>query len=252
MPERRSGLQKKVSSIFSGAPIQKTDGTQQVINAPEPPRPEYTPPKPPAPSHMAPETKTPENQQPVQAPPKPAAPKQYKLKQPKAEDFSKTQRQIPWQQTWQKITDKLFTPKPGVNSSRQKKMAILVPVLFIVLIFMFVKVLRTPATKGTEPQGSEQENASAASNKINWQIPEPYPTTLRDPMQFGSTTTNRPETGKITVKGIVYSKDNPSAVIADRIVHEGDKVLDATVIKINKDSVEFEMNNERWTQKVQQ
>jgi sRNA-binding protein len=117
---------------------------------------------------------------------------------------------------------------------------------------VFIKVFRTPANKGTEPQGSEQKNASAASNKVNWQMPEPYPTTLRDPMQFGSITTNGPETGKITVKGIVYSKDNPSAVIADRIVHEGDKVLDATVIKINKDSVEFEMNNERWTQKVQQ
>ncbi|KPJ66766.1 MAG: hypothetical protein AMJ43_07105 [Coxiella sp. DG_40] len=251
MPERRAGLQKKVSSIFSGVPIQKTDGAQQVINAPEPPRPEYVPPQPTAPSHMAPETTKPETRQPVQAPPK-TSPSKLKVKQPKAEDFSKTQRQIPWQQTWQKITDKLFTPKPGVSTSRQKTTAILVPVLFIVLLFAFIKVFRTPAGKGTEPQGLEQKNASAASNKINWQIPEPYPTTLRDPMQFGSITTNRPETGKIIVKGIVYSKDNPSAVIADRIVHEGDKVLDATVIKINKDSVEFEMNNERWTQKVQQ
>jgi len=251
MPERRAGLQKKVSSIFSGVPTQKTDGAQQVINAPEPPRPEYVPPQPPAPSHLAPETTKPETQQPIQAPPK-TSPSKLKVKQPKADDFSKTQRQIPWQQTWQKITDKLFTTKPGVSTSRQKTMAILVPVLFIVLLFVFIKVLRTPATKGTEPQGSEQKNAFAASNKINWQIPETYPTTLRDPMQFGSITTNSPETGKITVKGIVYSKDNPSAVIADRIVHEGDKVLDATVVKINKDSVEFEMNNERWTQKVQQ
>jgi hypothetical protein len=53
------------------------------------------------------------------------------------------------------------------------------------------------------------------------------------------------------VKGIVHSPDNSCAVIGDQIVHEGDKILDAVVIKINKNSVEFEANGKKWTQKVQ-
>ena len=53
------------------------------------------------------------------------------------------------------------------------------------------------------------------------------------------------------MKGIVYSKDDPSAVIGNRIVHEGDEVLGVTIIKINEKSVEFERNKKRWTQKVQ-
>jgi hypothetical protein len=35
------------------------------------------------------------------------------------------------------------------------------------------------------------------------------------------------------------------------IVHVGSKVAGATVTKINKDDVEFEINGKKWTQKVQ-
>jgi len=91
----------------------------------------------------------------------------------------------------------------------------------------------------------------SAGSEIDRQIPVSYPMMLRDPMQFGPATATQGETGKLIVKGIVYNEDNPSAVIGTQIVHEGDKVLGATVVKINKDSVEFEMNDKRWTQKVQ-
>lgn len=91
---------------------------------------------------------------------------------------------------------------------------------------------------------------ASSDSKADRQVQEFYPTTLRDPMRFGSVTTHTDTSGLI-VKGIVYSKDNPSAVIGDQIVHEGDKVLDVTIIKINEDSVEFETNGEKWTQKVQ-
>jgi hypothetical protein len=71
-------------------------------------------------------------------------------------------------------------------------------------------------------------------------------------MQFGSVTVGQAEAGGlIAVKGIVYSKDNPSAVIGSQIVHEGDKVSGATIVKINEKSVDFEMNGKKWTQKVQ-
>ena len=86
--------------------------------------------------------------------------------------------------------------------------------------------------------------------KIDWQVPALYPTTLRDPMQFGSATTAGAVLSEIVVKGIVYSKDNPSAVIGTQIVHEGEKISGATIIKINEDNIEFEMNGEKWMQKV--
>ena len=57
---------------------------------------------------------------------------------------------------------------------------------------------------------------------------------------------------KIIVKGILYTEDNPSVVIGNQIVHEGETIRGVSVIKISQDSVEFEMNGKRWTQKVRQ
>lgn len=58
------------------------------------------------------------------------------------------------------------------------------------------------------------------------------------------------------VRGIVYDPDNPAKSCAligseGRIVHIGDTVNGATVIKINKKSVEFEKEGEKYTQTVQ-
>ena len=238
--QRRVGLQKKVSSIFTGVPIPKDNGAQQPSGAPAPERPNYAPP-----SHLAGTTEKP--QHPVQPPPK-AAP----VKQPKPDVTVKTARQIPWQQTLERIKTKLFTPKPGVSPAKQKAMVILAPVLFLIMIFAFTRVLSSLSPKTTGARSFGPSKAVAGSNnEIDWQIPEPYPTTLRDPMQFGSVTTAQGGTGKLIIKGIVYSKNNPSAVIGNQIVHEGEKVFGATLVKINKDSVEFEMNGKRWTQKVQ-
>ncbi|MHC4461126.1 MAG: hypothetical protein ACYS6W_00595 [Planctomycetota bacterium] len=240
--QRRVGLQKKVSSIFTGVPIPKDNGAEQSSGTPAPDRPNYAPP-----SHLAAKKEKPQQPAPEQSPPK-ATP----AKQPKADTFVKAAKQLPWQQTLEKIKDKLFTPKPGVSPTRQKAMVILVPVLFLGMIFAFTRVLRSPSTKTTGAQSFTPSNTFAASNdEIDWQIPESYPATLRDPMQFGSVTTTEDRTGELIVKGIVFSKNNPSAVIGNQIVHEGEKVSGATIVKINKDSVEFEMNGKKWTQKVQ-
>jgi len=168
----------------------------------------------------------------------------------KADKTTKTSMQTKWQQTWQGIKDKLFTPKSGVSPSRQITMAILIPVLFIVLVVAFVRVLKTPSSKTTGPSSFETTAAAGSADKSSWKIPDPYPTDLRDPMQFGSLSSIQVEDGGLIVNAIVYSKDKPSAIIANQIVHEGDKVSGATVIKINKDSVEFEMNGKKLTQSI--
>jgi hypothetical protein len=58
--------------------------------------------------------------------------------------------------------------------------------------------------------------------------------------------------GGLIVKGIVYSEDKPSAVIDSQIVHQGEKIGGVTVVKINKNNVEFEVDGKTWTQEVQQ
>ncbi|MBA7620671.1 hypothetical protein ES703_28025 [subsurface metagenome] len=55
----------------------------------------------------------------------------------------------------------------------------------------------------------------------------------------------------LAVTGILYSEDNPSAIIGGAIVREGDMIDDVKVVKIRKNIVEFEKNGEKWTQEMQ-
>jgi uncharacterized membrane protein len=48
------------------------------------------------------------------------------------------------------------------------------------------------------------------------------------------------------LKGILYSEDNSSAMVGNKIVKEGDTIDGIKVIKINKDTVEFEKDGERY------
>ena len=59
------------------------------------------------------------------------------------------------------------------------------------------------------------------------------------------------ETPRLVVMGIAYSEDRRFAVIGKRTVQEGDEILGATVVRINRSSVEFEMDGKRWTQEVE-
>jgi len=164
---------------------------------------------------------------------------------------------------WQQIKNKLFAPKAGVSTARQKVMVILIPILVIVLVGVVAMVL-LPSRKVTRPPKAKPPTIVAvADTKIDWEVPPSYEAPLRDPMQPAPATiipgetepkteaveTVKPE--KLVVKGILYSDDNPSAVIGTRIVHQGDKVSGATVVKINRDGVEFEKEGEKWKQGVE-
>jgi hypothetical protein len=157
------------------------------------------------------------------------------------------------------VKGKLLTPKEGVSPTKQKVMVVLIPVLFIVLIFVFIRVFSQPRkVTGPKKPATAKASEAAADKNIEWKIPEPYPTTLRDPMQFGPAAAAQGnhadqiiDTSGIVVKGIVYSEINPCAIISDKILHQGDKVSGVTIVKIHENSVEFEANGKKWTQKVQ-
>lgn len=55
---------------------------------------------------------------------------------------------------------------------------------------------------------------------------------------------------KVALKGILYSEDNSSAMVGNKIVKEGDIIDGIKVVKISKDTVEFEKDGQRWTQRT--
>ena len=264
MSKYKAGLHKEVSAIFNGVSLPKNpvgdasrqnNGAQRPSAAPAPAHQDYGAPKPPAqeppaqklpaPSHMTPNKPRPE-QPTLQSPPT-ASP----AKHSKADAIIKVIGLIPWRRTVEQIKNKLSATKLGAITTKQKIMAIVAPALFVVLIFLFIKAFSTPSRKITGSGTSGQIVAVVGTdNKVEWQIPNPYPETLRDPMQFSSAA-SQTGTGGLIVKGIIYSDDNPSAVIGDQIVHQGDKILDVVITKINENSVEFEAGSKRWMQNVQ-
>lgn len=260
MSKHRAGLHKNISSIFDGVPVSQNNDADQVSPPVTEEQTNYGPP-----SHLT--GTTTESQLPEAGPPKaePAEeckpePEQKvaekpKVEKPKVEEPKAVKHEKPGalEQTITRIKDKLFAPKPGVNPARQKMMVILMPFMFIGMLVAFYKVLGIGPKGATSAPTITPSNAvAAASSQIDWQIPPLYPATLRDPMQIGSvSTTTDGEIGQIIVKGIVYSEENPSAIIGNKILHEGDKVSGATIVKINKNSVEFEINGQKWSEKVQ-
>ncbi|MHC4596275.1 MAG: MFS transporter [Planctomycetota bacterium] len=55
----------------------------------------------------------------------------------------------------------------------------------------------------------------------------------------------------VVLTGILYVEGNSSAVVDGKIVHEGDTINGAKVIKIHEDKVDFERAGETWTQRVE-
>jgi hypothetical protein len=272
-----AGLHKEISSIFKGVSIPHSDGVQQSsdapaadhigCSAPKPPAPEtqnlqnpQEAPKPPAPeARSLQNSQAPKPNQPSRPLPEAAAAQQPKTDIEKSASDRRSAVKVVSHTFLQQIKDRLFAPGPNVGTTRQKAMVVLAPVLFIVMVLMLIKVFSEPSRTTAEPGEVTPLNSVAASvDEIDWEIPAPYPATYRDPMRPGSTITARTDTerletgtiGRLTVKSIVYSEDNPSAVIGSRIVHEGEEILGATVVKINKDSVEFEAGRKRWKQNV--
>lgn len=257
-----TGLHKEISSIFKGVPIPNNDGVQQSSGAPAADHIGCPAPKPPAPeAQNLQNPQAPKPYQPSQPFPEAAAAQLPKTDIEKSASDRRTAVKVVSQTFLQQIKDRLFALRPDVGGTRQKAMVVLMPVLFVILVLVLVKVFSTPSRTVAEPGEVKPANTVDASvYEIDWEIPAPYPTTYRDPMRPGSTITTQTDTerletgriGRLTVRSIVYSEDNPSAVIGSRIVHEGEEVLGATVVKINRDSVEFEAGEKRWKQNVRE
>ena len=181
--------------------------------------------------------------------------------------------EMPSQGLVQRIKDKLFTPKPGASPAKQKALVIMVPILLIVMVFLLRQFIsKAPdKTKGAPNDNAPVEVANTGSGiEIDWQVPEPLPVITRDPIklpgqdesQNAGQDENPGEGPNVTVvetnpvamkvKDIVYSADKPSAFIGSKIVYVGDKVEGVTIVRIERDRIEFEKNGKRWVQKMRE
>ncbi len=246
--KNRPGLHKEISSIFAGVPIPQ--------NNPAPQSPAGSEPGPAGNAPMTPPAVQPQSPIPVQPPqPTPVAPRpvQAEIPRPQPQVPPKGLTQVRKNHAWQSLKNKLFTPRPGVSSARQKAMVLLVPLLIIVFVFVIVRFLGKSPRKIEASDNDVVVGLSGSGSQIDWKIPEPYPATLRDPMHFGSTESVPSQIrveGDLVVRGILFSRDHPSAVIGTHVVHEGDEISGATIVKINRDSVEFERDGKQWSQGV--
>ena len=173
----------------------------------------------------------------------------------------------------QRMKEKLIPSEAEGGSAKDKVMMMLVPVLAIAMIFMFRNVLiKSPGKASAAKKKDEKVVAAVVSgDEIEWKIPESLPVMTRDPLQLpenndmenpdevAGPTNPEPETvttaakirnGIVNVRTIVYSEDKASALVGDQIVYVGSKIDGVTIVKINRDSVEFESNGETWVQRV--
>ncbi|TSA54451.1 MAG: hypothetical protein D4R45_04000 [Planctomycetaceae bacterium] len=294
LDKNKAGLQKNVSSVFKGVPVPQNNGSQQPSGTPTPDPAHGVPPKPVAADRQVSQSSlikklnqsedSLDNTAQKQTPnvfPKPTSTNQMtqsplikKLPQPEKSLKQAAKATQPKSSPFieetsygllQQIKNKLFTPKPGVSPTKQKAMVIMVPILAIIMIFVFRQVLsKAPRkTKGAGTDDTPVVVANADSGReIDWKVPEPISIMMRDPIKLPDEsgtqnteengTANKPKQGAIIVRDIVYSHDRPSAVIGSKIVYVGDKVNDATIIKINRDSIEFETDEKKWVQKVRE
>jgi len=256
MSKYKAGLHKKVSSIFDGVPLQaqardnsEADEQESIVN-----------------QSQEQNTLVQKQQTKVQEPVK----RLYKdtaEKQSRTFDEFDNSLKARCLRLYRSLKKRLLPSEPGVNHTRQITALLLIPILFIVLVFVLVRVLGPGSAanrRGTKVAAASLASADSSST-INWQLPKPYSAQLRDPMKRGASTSQQPggssnagpnawllDGGQVILRGIVYGEDKANAIVGMQIVREGDKMGDITVVKINKNSVEFEGKGQQKILKVGQ
>ncbi len=164
--------------------------------------------------------------------------------------------------TVQKLKTRFMGNTTGAGGIRQKVMVVIIPILFIVMVFMFRQVLTKPPKKTKGDTRSNKKTVlvdKSSSTDINWQIPDPLPATIRDPIKIKETnpeiniqqtSSAQTEDELIQVKSILFSSDKPSVVIGKKIVYLNQKINGATVAEIHRDYIVFEKDGNRWTQTI--
>jgi hypothetical protein len=250
----KSGLHKKISTIFDGVPVNKSEGSgsaQPALVGPEP-----------AKSQLDSQKVAEQNQQQTGR-------NLYKdTAEKKAKSNAKPEKRTKKLRFGfvDKLKNKLLLP--GGDRKRQIITLVMIPLLCLVFIVVIVKVIgSSPPKKKVAPKSAVTKKAADDSSKIVWKIPQLISDQIRDPMNSGTAayaatskglsgsrpgSTSPADSGEIVLMGIVHSKEKPMAIIGQHIVSEGEKINDFTVVKINEHSVDIEKGGQKKTLKVGQ
>lgn len=288
--KNKSGLHKEISSIFSGVPLPDDKNNGPLMNMDKKDKtPGHIPPMPAA-AVKGPQLKQQESSDSSAVTEKkaaPVAPKNTAATQKSAPVTQKNDnvdpKSAPTAQKnniktvskktqlksvgknitgyLQPIKQKLLTPPEGVSPAKHMTTLALIPVLFLVVVLVFGRLLLKSGSKSKSKEGDQTKVSSiSAKDQIEWQQPEVYPVGLRDPMKRSSQQTvitvvqtndgdDAPDSN-IVVRGIAWSEDNPAVIVGTEIYYQGQIVRDVKIVKINIDSVVFEKDGKQWTQKV--
>jgi len=138
------------------------------------------------------------------------------------------------------------------DSTRNHVVFMLAAVLILVGLLTVANLIglvwdREETATGAVGAGQRVSPESYAA-RIYWKAPPPVPEDIRDITSGQNTSSHQ---NRLLVRGITYSDDSASAIIGKAIVHIGDEVMGATVVNIGRDYVEFEMKGKRWKQQVE-
>ncbi len=277
MAKHRRGLHKEITSIFDGVPMPKGDGANQPNRGPDPKendrqsggadsaKERYNAPvvpklPPPAPTQAAVAPKLSRKSQSQHVPQMPQA---------KPVEKAPVEAVVIEASGGPGLLDKirefavgLFASGPGSDSSQKKKMILLIPAVIVVLVIVYTRLFSGPT--GTIPvvPTTSTSTPGLVSAEINWQEPDLYPDSLRDPMRVAlvrnsSNTTNSTNgEGSETIENepqldlrVIMWSDNPSVMIGKEILHEGEEFNGIKILKINQHSIEFEKDGKKYEQK---
>jgi hypothetical protein len=265
---RKSGLHKQISSIFDGVPVPQNNGHPETADVSS--------------SQMQPDG---QDMTELQVQPEPAsvsttaAPSLIKrMSADPSECASAPVLQVNRPMPLPKSSAMAAKTGPGMSSqirkiifgsskgsldAHQKKMAVLVAVLCVVFGgVMFISLGGVGQAKATAAESTTEEpagqNPGTKKTAQDWKSPQPLPADLRDATSTVSKqTASSPDSaevsvsGDLVVKGIVFSRNKPSAIINNQILTEGETFNGVTIVKITKEAVEFKANDKQWTQQVQ-
>jgi hypothetical protein len=111
------------------------------------------------------------------------------------------------------------------------------------------------AGKAGQPAANDVPESASVGTQVQWKRPEPIGPVVSDPMRMtlpaaksGTGNTAVPEVEpEFRVAGIVYSTEQPSSIIIDgQILHEGDSIHGATVVKITETYAELHRGDRVW------
>jgi len=104
--------------------------------------------------------------------------------------------------------------------------------------------------------GDAKNGAPAGSVEVQWKRPDPIGPVVSDPMRMNlaQKKAEKIDTASVAkvepefrVAGIIYSTQQPSSIIIDgRILHEGNTIHGATIVKINESYAVLQRGDKTW------